>query len=201
MEYLGIKLELSPIPVSNVHWLLFQNEFWKLIDEKKGCYMVSSLGRLKSKIEGRRRDGKWMLIKAYEKNKGKGYCEARLSYPNEKMIRPLLHRLVMLTFRPIANIEMFVNHKNMRPSDSRLCNLEWVSHRENLTHKKNTDNTKSSKYTGVTFEKSSQRWRARGSYAKKKICMGRYSTEEEASLAYKNKMTELGVINKYAITV
>lgn len=199
MEYLGIKLELSPIPVSNVHWLLFQNEFWKLIDEKKGCYMISSLGRLKSNI--RRKGGKWKLIRTYEKNKGKGYREARLTYPDEKIIRPLLHRLVMLAFKPIANVKMFVNHKNMCPSDSRLCNLEWVSHRENLVHKKITDNTKSSKYTGVTFEKSSQKWRAIGQYDKKRICMGRYNTEEEASLVYKNKMTELGIINKYAVTV
>lgn len=47
----------------------------------------------------------------------------------------LVHRLLMLTFRPIPNAdEMTVNHKNLDTSDMRLDNLEWVTHLQNIQH-------------------------------------------------------------------
>jgi hypothetical protein len=45
-----------------------------------------------------------------------------------------LHRLLATYFIPNIDNKQFVNHINGIKHDNRLCNLEWVSHYENLRH-------------------------------------------------------------------
>lgn len=46
-----------------------------------------------------------------------------------------IHRLMLLTFKPIENPELYeVNHKNHIRDDNRLENLEWVSHTDNVRY-------------------------------------------------------------------
>lgn len=54
------------------------------------------------------------------------------------------HRAVLGSFYPITNRsdflqpnELHVNHKNCRPSDNRLLNLEWMTRKENFAHMRN----------------------------------------------------------------
>lgn len=45
-----------------------------------------------------------------------------------------LHRLLAIYFIPNIDNKSFVNHINGVKDDNRLCNLEWVSHSENMIH-------------------------------------------------------------------
>lgn len=45
-----------------------------------------------------------------------------------------VHRIVAEAFLPNPNNVPEVNHLNLDKSDNRLCNLEWVSHLENIEH-------------------------------------------------------------------
>ena len=63
----------------------------------------------------------------------KGYYQVKLY--NEGNVKVfLVHRLIAKAF--ISNIENkpFINHINAIKHDNRLCNLEWVSHSENMIH-------------------------------------------------------------------
>ena len=49
-----------------------------------------------------------------------------------------MHRLVLLTWRPIPNAEdLTVDHLNHNKRDNSVNNLEWVTEEENLTRAKN----------------------------------------------------------------
>jgi group I intron endonuclease len=61
---------------------------------------------------------------------------------------------------------------------------------ESLLGVKHSNNT-SSKYVGISLKKDSKKWVARTTYNETRIYIGIYETEEDAALAYNNKVTEL----------
>lgn len=66
-----------------------------------------------------------------------GYVECGLTI-DHKQYFPLIHRLVMCTFRPVPNmINLQVNHINGKKTDNDIDNLEWVTCTENMIHARN----------------------------------------------------------------
>jgi hypothetical protein len=61
------------------------------------------------------------------------YPMITLSKNNNKK-RHLIHRLVATAFIPNPDDKKQVNHINGVKDDNRLCNLEWVTASENITH-------------------------------------------------------------------
>ena len=81
-----------------------------------------------------------------------------------------------------------INHKNVIPSDNRLCNLEDIPLRENCQKKKCH---MEGRLPGVRRTKNSDRFCARIVANKRRIIIGTFNTEQEAYEAYLNGCQEL----------
>lgn len=102
------------------------NESWKTI---KGFsrYEASNLGKIRS--INYKRSGK---VRELKPTFFTGYGKTVLLNDDGKYKSILVHRVIMLAFVGESNLE--INHINGDGTDNRLCNLEYVSHSENLLH-------------------------------------------------------------------
>lgn len=104
--------------------LVSSHEEWKPIEETKGIYSVSTMGRVKNNRTG------YVLSPVKWK---KGYVKVNLKIDGNSNSR-LIHRLVAETFIPNPENKPEVNHKNGIKNDNRVGNLEWVTGEENRKH-------------------------------------------------------------------
>ena len=77
-----------------------------------------------------------------------------------------------------------------------LSNLEWVSRMENGVHRYKNKNT-TSKYCGVSWSKSNNKWYSSIRFNGKKIAIGMFVDEIEAYNARVEFEKENGITNKY----
>ena len=102
----------------------------------------------------------------------------------------LVHQLLAIAYlghNPQGNRSV-VDHIDNNPLNNSLENLQIISHRQNLSKDKKN---KSSKYTGVCWDKKRGKWIAQIRDNKKVIYLGGYLDEYEAHLAYQKKLKEL----------
>ena len=83
-----------------------------------------------------------------------------------------LHRLVAEAFIPNPNNLPYINHINEDKGDNRVENLEWCTHRYNITYSIGKDNV------GIFLHE--KKYDVRIYYNKKNLYLGRFSTIEEA---------------------
>lgn len=147
-------------------------------------YEVSNFGRVRNT-----RTGKTLKPISHTG----GYRRLKLR-DNGRAKDVFIHRLVAQAFIPDPKKE--VNHIDGDKTNNHINNLEWVSSLENQTHRFLKVNT-SSKYPGVNYIASRNRWRVRLTVSGVRKTIGHYKTELGAFLHYVDACERYGVVNKY----
>jgi len=160
-----------------------KNEIWKDIPGYEGLYQVSDQGRVKSF-----KSNKETILKQLKQKSG--YLRVTLcdKYSNKKYIRT--HQLIAMAFlnhKP-DNYNLVIDHIDRDKGNNILSNLRIVTQRVNtVNHGRKT----TSKYTGVCFDKSRNKWMASIHVNKKTVNLGRFDKEIEAHLAYKKYLKSI----------
>lgn len=168
-------------------------EIWKSVVGYDGIYEVSDMGNIKS-ISRKLLNGRGSFIskeKILKSPKGNdGYLNVCLRNSTKGKVRRV-HQLVAEAFlghKPDGTHKICVDHINNIKTDNRLENLQLISHRENSSKDKVN---KTSKYTGVCWVKSKNKWKAAIYLNNEWIHIGHFFTEIEAHNAYQEKLQSL----------
>jgi hypothetical protein len=157
-------------------------ENFKPIPNYEGIYEVSNLGNVKSL-----KYGKEKILKPAVSSSG--YFQVVLSSDNKPNYFRI-HKLVAMAFLghiPNGTQEIVVDHINNDKKDNRVENLQLIHQRENSSK----DRIGSSKYTGASWHKGHKKWISQIYVNGKLEYLGLYSTPEEASEVYQNKLKEI----------
>jgi len=168
-------------------------EIWKAVPNYENYYEVSSIGRVKSldRFINNRYDtislrcGK---ILKFGTNK-KGYYSVTLNALNKRKTFTV-HKLVAMAFlnhKP-CGMKIIVDHINNNKKDNRLCNLQLTNNRYNASKDRNGH---SSSYVGVFASKTEGKWVSQIRIRDKRIHLGTFNNEIDASIAYKHKLKEI----------
>ena len=111
----------------------------------------------------------------------KGYLKVTLS-KNNKAFKHYLHRLVANAFIKNNQNEPIIDHIDRNKQNNSLSNLRWTNYNVNNANKLKSTN-KSSKYMGVSFHKTRNKFRAQIQIDKKKIHIGCFEAEIDAANA------------------
>jgi hypothetical protein len=164
----------------------FMEEIWKDIPGYEGVYQVSNLGNVKA--VNYRNTKKHRYLKPSLNSSG--YEQVQLWVNGQKKALGV-HLLVAISFlghTPNKLKGLVVDHINNDRIDNKLSNLQLISHRHNLSK---DQKNKTSKYTGVSWNKSKLKWVAQIHFNGKTKSLGRFKSEEEAYQAYQNKLNEI----------
>lgn len=164
-----------------------KNEVWVPVLGYEGIYEVSSLGQVRniSKFNNR-------ILNPRKTKDGYLYLELSSYY---KRATKRVHRIVAESFLGY-NKNKCVNHIDGDKLNNKIVNLEWISTRENCSHRSFMKN-KSSKYSNITWDKINNKWRVQVYIAGKQNYIGLYNDEE---IAYQNLclfLYDKGIENKY----
>ena len=121
-----------------------------------------------------------------------GYLKITLVDKNGKFKYFRKHRLIIEAFNGKSNME--VNHKDGNKTNNALKNLEYVTLRENQSHRR----LKEGYEVGVCWARKEKKWRAYIQENKKWQHLGFYDEKEDAKKAYIDKLEQLKIINRYA---
>lgn len=156
-----------------------KEENWKDVPNYENYYEASNLGNI-------RRKGKAKNLSLVIK--GAGYYQVLLSIKGIRKYM-LVHHIIADTFledkRDGRNL--VVDHINNNKLDNRPENLQIVSQRINNSK----DSIGTSKYPGVSYETSYNKWRSEIRINGKNKFLGRFENEEEASQSYQNELIKL----------
>ena len=166
-------------------------ENWKSVKGYEGYYEVSDKGNVKSLSRIRKTGGviiERILTPRYDKI---GYVQYVLYKDGfKKSVKG--HHLVWDNFGEGHRNGRVINidHKDENKSNNEFTNLQLLTNRDNLSKGKHKQN-KSSKFTGVYKPKQTAYFQAYITIDKKHKYLGRFKTEQEASIDYQKALKEL----------
>jgi len=166
-------------------------EIWKDIPDYEGLYQVSNLGNVRSLDRiSKHKNGRLNKLKGKKLSKLKDSTPYFCVGLNKNGVKKRfgIHRLVasaFLNYDINKRKGIVVDHIDNNPINNNLNNLQVITHRKNCSKDKKES---SSKYTGVSWRKDRNKWRACYCIGTKYIHIGHFDTEEEAHLAYQKKI-------------
>lgn len=104
-------------------------ENWKDIKGYEGLYQVSDRGRIKSLANNKSKSEKIIKLRE-DKN---GYLQVNLHKGNKSTTKKV-HRLVAEAHIPNPCNKPYINHKDYKPSNNNVENLEWCTQKENIDY-------------------------------------------------------------------
>ena len=100
-------------------------EVWKPIPQYEGLYDISSYGKIRSYVYGRKKITKILVLSSKTR-----YIKVTLHKDGAHKTY-WVHRLVAITFLPAPQYGQCVNHINGIKTDNRVENLCWCTPKEN----------------------------------------------------------------------
>ena len=159
------------------------NEIFKVIPNCNSKYLVSNLGRIKSNHTGK-------MLKQTE-DRSCGYLQVTIRIGG-KITKVRTHVAVAIAFlghKP-DGFNIIVDHKDNNKLNNNEGNLQLVSNRLNST--KDIDKSKTtSKYTGVSWNKSMSKWLVTIRAFGKSHYLGYYVDEDFAGEVYQHAKMEI----------
>lgn len=135
---MSVMLRREEIPeVNSERWLSledFEGEEWKDLVGGEGHFMVSNYGRVKTVWHMAKNNHSHFAVKEkirkchYDK---KGYVICRVSVGTKTIFPTSVARMVAFAFVPNPEEKPQVDHINTIRNDNRVCNLRWVTNKEN----------------------------------------------------------------------
>jgi hypothetical protein len=171
-----------------------KQEIWKNIPNYEGLYQVSNFGNVKSlekyvkgKVENRLQKEN-ILSKRLVGNLGNQYYAVTLcNNKDRKQIKvSVLVAMAFLNHTPNGYVGFTVDHIDNNPLNNNVDNLQVITKRENSSK----DRKGISKYTGVTFNKKSNKWRSQIWINGKNKTLGSFDDELEAHRAYQKELQQ-----------
>jgi hypothetical protein len=157
-----------------------------VIGNRKEVYVLTQ-EELKQKLHYDPETGvfRWLVDAVRNKTKGTvaGHCGkdgyVRISINKSKHLAHRLAWLYMYGHLP----EKGLDHINLSKKDNRIVNLREATQTENLQNRVQITSNKSG-YVGAFFEKRTGKWFSKITTNKQQVCLGTYTTAEEAHQAY-----------------
>jgi len=153
-------------------------EIWKNVIGYEDRYQVSNLGNVKSLKKN-------LIMKPQIQE---GYKTVSFFYKG-KQKNQKIHKLVAMAFLSHipCGFRIVVDHIDHNPLNNKIDNLQLITNRLNLSK---DQKNKSSKYTGVSWFKQTNKWRTQIRINGVVINLGYFNNELEASKAYQDRLLE-----------
>ncbi len=171
-----------------------KEEIWRDIPSYEGLYQVSNYGNVKSleryvkgKVENRLQKEN-ILSKRLVGDIGNQYYAVTLcNNKDRKQIKiSVLVAMAFLNHTPNGYVGFTVDHIDNNPLNNTVNNLQVITKRENSSK----DKKGISKYTGVTFNKKSNKWRSQIWINGRNKTLGSFNDELEAHRAYQKELQQ-----------
>ena len=164
-------------------------EVFKTVKGYEGLYEISNLGNVKS-LKRKDRLGRPVKEKVLKAGvNSRGYLNVVLS-KNGKYKTFTVHQLVVMAFlnHTLNGMKgLICDHVDNDRLNNLLSNLQLITNRLNTSKDKNNG---TSKFTGVSWRKSNNKWVSSIKINGKNKYLGYFKTEIEASKAYQKALKE-----------